>query len=112
MNIIKTDTFHSSGGTGVNKTDNMVRAVIDFTRQEWQTTYRLLTAKPNVLNLMRGVKSLKEIANFKDEFECNVSACDVLDLLRNLAKHVIRQEQTIVNINQEITKIKSFSMIK
>ena len=35
MNIVKEDTFRSPG-LGVNKTDNMVRATIDFTSLEFK----------------------------------------------------------------------------
>jgi len=34
MKIIKYDTYRSEG-LKINQTDNMVRAVIDFTRNEW-----------------------------------------------------------------------------
>jgi hypothetical protein len=44
MKLVKWDTFRSEG-RGVNKTDDMVRAVIDFTAQEFTKVLR--TSDPN-----------------------------------------------------------------
>jgi hypothetical protein len=78
VNIIKVDSFRSEG-TLVNKTDDMVRVVVDLTKREYMQLPSLFATAQNTKERRKTVRSAVQQAKVKTCPLCGSRKVEVFD---------------------------------